>query len=225
MYSFRLLNALFTCNPLATLSPYLPTIFNLLLHRMQETAKENKKARYCRLFLHSLCVFSAVHGPQVLCQSLEALTNGLVSMLVMNIWPMNVENLAGADDLEVKQTVVGATRLLTEAPLLTQKPEVWISLLRSTFPLMGSGGSNAGDQLHLGDEEAGGDGMEFDSAYSKLAYATIPPVDPCADVDTSAIGAYFGQRMNAFLKTSPNMSAGIAQALSAEEQRELQKLL
>jgi hypothetical protein len=136
VYSFKLLNALFACTPQAALAPYVPTIFNLLLTKMQESVKESKKTRYTRLFLHSLCVFSAVYGPQAMCETLERITPGLTGMLIGNILPFNVENLAGADDVEVKQTAVGLTRLLVEAPLLLQKPEVWGTLLRCTWPII-----------------------------------------------------------------------------------------
>jgi exportin-2 (importin alpha re-exporter) len=200
-YSFRLLNTLYACNPHSTLAPFLPTIFNLLLTRMQESVKESKKSRYCRLFLHSLCVFSAVYGPQALCDTLEGITSGLVGMLVMNIWSCNIDTLSNADDVEVKQTIVGATRLLVEAPLLQQKPDIWGSLLRSLWPMMGKTPSSklSGDDFLLDDEEGGG-GQEFDSAYSKLAYASIPAVDPCAEVELTAAPAFFATRLAAFLQ-------------------------
>ena len=209
MYSFRLLNALYSCNPVATLSPYVPTILNLLLQRMQEAVKEGKTARYCRLFVHSLCVFSTVYGPQLLCDTLETITPGLVGNLIMNIWSVNSDKLAAADDMEVVQSIVGATRLLTEAPVVYGRPEVWGSLLRSTWVMLdkssGSGGDGKAEDLLLGggDEEGalGGEQFEFDSAYSKLAYATIPSVDPCADINITAAPGYFAKGFSAFVQT------------------------
>lgn len=217
MYSFRLLNTLYSCGQHATLAQYLPTIFNLLLTRMQDSVKESKKTRYCRLFLHSLFVFATVFGPQALCDTLETITNGLVGMLMLNILPFNVENLASGDDIEVKQTIVGATRLLVEAPLLQQKPDVWGSVLRSIWPLMGKAtGNKLNTDEFLMDEEAGG--LEFDSAYSKLAYATIPPVDCCAEVEVTAAPAFFAKRLSAFLNSNAAFAQGIPQVFNDAEQ-------
>lgn len=228
MYSFKLLNALYACNPISTLGQYLPTILNLLLQRMQEAVKEGKTARYCRLFIHSLCVFSAVYGPQLLVETLETITPGLVGMLVLNIWSVNRDKLAAADEVEVKQTIVGATRLLTESPFLLQKPDVWGSLLKSTVALLGATShsrTNTAEDLLLG-EEGTGESTEFDSAYSKLAYATIPVVDCCAEVDTAAAPAYFAKSFVAFSRSAgAQIMSGIPQFLDASEVAALQQLM
>jgi len=60
-----LLDALVTHCPLAALSPYMGTVWNLLLHRMQEMMKDTKTPRYCRSFVHTLCLYAAIHGGQV----------------------------------------------------------------------------------------------------------------------------------------------------------------
>jgi hypothetical protein len=66
-------------------------------------------------------------------------------------------------------------------------------------------GANIADEF-LVDEEHGGEGPEFDSAYSKLAYATIPPVDPCAEVDVADVPAFFATRLAAFLRSPAGAS-------------------
>ena len=208
----------------ATLQPFLPTIFNLLLQRMQASVKESKVVRFARLFIHSLCVFSAAYGPALLCDTLEAMTAGLVGMLVQNIWSVNAEKLSTGDDQEVKQTIVGSTRLLTESAHLQSKPEAWSSLLRSTAILVGkvvSVGTNTGpsaDDLLNGDDENAGESLEFDSAYSKLAYATIPGVDVCAEVDSKAAPAFFAKQLVAKVGAIP-------QGLDARQVEMIQKLL
>ena len=209
VYAFQLLNCLYACNPVEVLLPYLTVIFNLLLQRMQEAMKEGKTARYCRLFLHSMCVFSAVYGPHVMCSTLETITPGLVGMIVMNIWSFNRAKCATSDDVDATQMVVGATRLLVESTVVTQKPEIWGSLLKSVVvlvdqsPSKGNLSSSAADDILLGDEDGAGEGgPEFDSAYSKLAYAYIPQVDPCADVSAQNAPLYFGKHLGAFLHSS-----------------------
>ncbi len=229
MYSFQLLNALFTCNPLATLQPYLPTIFNLLLQRMQASVKESKTVRFARLFLHALCVFTVAYGASVLCETLEAITSGLTGMLIQNIWSVNADKMSSGDDQEVKQTIVGATKLLTESPHIAAKPEIWGSLLKSAVVLVGkvsSVGTNTGpsaDDLLNGDDEQ--ETHEFDSAYSKLAYASTPSVDICSDVESSKASAYFGQQLAAFSGTHGQLFGLVGQVLTPPEAAVLQSVM
>ena len=67
VYAFALLDALVTHCQLAALAPYMGTVWNLLLHRMQELMKDTKTPRYCRSFVHTLCLYAAIHGGQVHC--------------------------------------------------------------------------------------------------------------------------------------------------------------
>jgi exportin-2 (importin alpha re-exporter) len=50
-YAFKLLNIIIKHAPLNTLNPYLPTIFGLLLTRLQEHMKDTKTPKYCKLFI------------------------------------------------------------------------------------------------------------------------------------------------------------------------------
>jgi hypothetical protein len=236
VYSFQLLNALYACNSLDTLRPFLPTVFNLLLHRMQVAVKESKTSRYCRLFLHSMCVFSAVHGGQPLGDILEAITAGLTSMIIQNIWSFNREKCAGSDALEVKHIVVGAARLLVESQAVCGNPEVWGSLLKSVWACVDENSSSSGgaaaaalaaDWANDAEEGGAGGGLgDFDSAYSKLAYATIPEIDPCADC-TQAPAQYFAQTLAAFFKQPQGAQfyALLPKYLDANEAAAAQRLL
>mmetsp|Transcript_30239 Transcript_30239/g.50587 ORF Transcript_30239/g.50587 Transcript_30239/m.50587 type:complete len:1000 (+) Transcript_30239:127-3126(+) len=228
IHAFKLLNSLYACNPLSTLMQYLPTIFNLLLQRMQATVKESKTARYCRLFIHSMCVFSVIYGPQPLCETLETITAGLVRMVVMNVWSHNRTACASCDDADVKQMVVGITRMLVEPSVISSQPDVWIDLFRDVWVLISKESSKhsaAVEEFLLGEEEAGIGSMEFDSSYSKLAYAAIPSVDPCAQVGPE--DAHFAKSMALFLHSPAGapFSALISQSLDASEQSALQSLL
>lgn len=202
---------------------------------MQESVKESKTTKYCRMFLHSLCVFCSVHGCNVITETFESITPGLLSMIVLNIWVPNRVACLSSGDEEVKQMIVGITRLLVEnVPVVVQKPEVWCSLLQTVWVLLdqtsSSSSSTSNDNLFQGgddDDEAavvgGGGGVEFDSAYSKLAYATIPSIDPCVDINSGIV--FFTQRFAQFIQNNNQFVTLISQALEPQAVLNFQALL
>lgn len=228
VYSFKLLNALYACNSMATMAQYLPTIFNLLLHRMQEAARDSKTSRYCRLFLHSLCVFSVVYGSQALLDNLEKLTVGLTAMII-NVWAANRSTCASMDSDDIKHMIVGGTRMLVEGhAAVAQNPDVWGSLLWSLFALTAAGSDLASTSAGVGvSTELDGtilESMEFDSSYSKLAYASVPTPDPCRDISTDGT-TYFATQLSSFLRAQPQYANTIPQFLPTDEAAALQALL
>jgi len=225
-YSFILLNSIFSNNPIETLSPFLPTIFNLLLMRLQESSKESKVSKYTRCFLHSLCVFCISFPAQVLHDQLETITNGLVSMITLNIWEPNRDNCAAADKTEIRQMLIGGTHLLLQSALVT-KQSVWGSLLNTLVALAeaaSGGGTNlASDDFFLADDEEVG-GKEFDSTYSRLAYAQIPTADSTAAIASAP--AYFLTMLSQFCAASPGQNINAIQAsIDPKFSNALQKLL
>lgn len=188
--------------------------------------KDTKTPRYCKLFLHVICVFSAVHGAKLLFDTLESMTQGLTGMIILNVWSHNRSACAGSDTLELKQLVVGATKLLTESPI-TQKPDVWGSLFKSTLALVDAGAEKSSDYSGgLGDEDGVDDeAREFDSAYSKLAFASVVTEDPLASITVSP-AAYFVSTISTFTRTAPGQYSPVIQsALDAREAAALQALL
>ena len=200
---------------------------------MQEVAKDNKTARYSRLFLHSLSVFCAVYDAQTLCDVLESITAGLISMIILSIWSVNRETCAAADAADRKQIVVGAAKLLTETSTVAQKPEVWGSLLKTIMAVVqqdtgatGPGGLTGAAGSDLADLEGTVlEAAEFDSTYSKLAYATLPDIDPCASIPSA--GAFFAGKLKVFLQqpAGAQLSAVIGQALAPQEATALHAML
>ena len=222
MYAFNLLDNLFVYNTTSTITPFLPTIFQLLLQRMQESMKDTKTPRYCKLFIHSICLFSTIHGPQLLYDSLEALTPGLVGMLICNVWSVNRAACAGNDKLEVKQMIIGGCRLLTESSI-SQKPEVWSSLFQSILALVDAGADKTSQDTAGEDEEQ--EARDFDSTYSKLAYASVVTVDP-SEAITAAPAAHFATTIAQFTASRPGQYTPLIQkALGPREAAALQALL
>ena len=68
IHAFALLNTIYTSLPLATLTPYLPTLFQILLKRLQESVKDTKVTKYARHLIVSLNVFVQAHGSATLIQ-------------------------------------------------------------------------------------------------------------------------------------------------------------
>ena len=192
------------------LNPFLVTIFNLLLHRLQESVKASKKVPYCKHFIHNLCVFSAVYGSQPLFTTLESITSGLVTMLVMNIWSENRTQCAQLDSQEVKHILVGGTKLLCETAL-ANNPDSFKSLFESLFALVHESEDNNGHHELVLDENP--EDRAFDSAYSKLAYALVPNVDPCADIASGPV--YFITTVSSFTKSRPGQYGNIITAALA----------
>jgi exportin-2 (importin alpha re-exporter) len=225
-YAFKLLDSLICNNQLATLSPFLPTIFNLLLHRMQEQMKETKTPKYCRCFLHTIALFASVYGGRALVEAFDGLEKGLIGMIILQVWSVNRANCVSADKVEVKQMIVGGTRLLCETSV-AQNPETFSSLLKSILALLGAGvekgGAGADFSEEFLDEEA--DAREFDSTYSKLAYAQVADVDPTAEIPS--VAGYFGSALGALARSAApgQYTSLIASALDEGEKVVLQGAL
>jgi hypothetical protein len=196
---------------------------------MQESAKESKTNKYSRLFIHCLCEFCVIFPAQTLFDQLESITNGLISMVVLNVWSQNRVSCAAMDVLDVKHMIIGGTRLLLETPIAL-KPDVFASLLKSVLFLVGgfeddkSGArSGRGEDLLLL-EESEEDGREFDSTYSRLAFAFVPTVDPAAAVPSAS--SFFVTSLAGFCSAHAGQYfAAIQNALDEREASLLQDLL
>jgi exportin-2 (importin alpha re-exporter) len=221
MYAFKLVNALYAA-PSADkfLAPFLGTIVNLQLLRLQELMKDTKTPKFAKSFLHSLSYFACMHGGKALYDVLESLSAGLSNVVIVQIWPHNRQACATLDDDEVSQLLVGASKLLCETPVNTA-PEVWGEMLKSTVTLLGVKHThNDLEDTFLLDEE-GIENREFDSAYSKLAYAIIP--DPPLPAEMAAAPAFFANQLSKLCSSKPGAYLPVIQkVLSPEEQSALQ---
>lgn len=162
--------------------------------------KTTKTAPFCRMFIHSMSFFVCLHGAQLLYDTLEALTPGLVSMLLTNVWYVNKTPCSVGSATEIRVMLVGGTKLLCESPV-QRNPEAWLRLLQSLLVLI-QAKKDALLDLHLEtlEEELGGH-KEFDGVYSKLAYSSITVLDPCAEVASMPI--YFATAVSNFIRGTP----------------------
>jgi exportin-2 (importin alpha re-exporter) len=211
-YAFQLIESLFAYGPLTTLRPYIPTIFNLFLMRMQEQMKQSQTPKFCRSFIHTMFYFAIVHGGKTLFEVLEAIGAGLSGNLVTSVMACNTSMCANLDKQSVGRIVLGGAGLLTESGI-ADNPVAWIALLKFVLTLASSalniasvrdGGAAALArealllESEVEDEEAAA--RDFDSTYSKLAYVQIP--DPVVGLDTNAsIAAAFVNKLSHLFAT------------------------
>ena len=188
-YAFKLLNIIIKHAPLNTLNPYLPTIFGLLLTRLQEHMKDSKNPKYIKSFLHTLCFFAAIHGGQ----NLETVflsvdpSGSLLHTLIIEVWSPNSAVCASNEKTEVRHVIIGGTNILCHSNV-KQNLVTWGSLLKSIITLLDADGNRVGldldDNNSWGLDEEAAD-REFDNTYSKLAYAQVPDPDLTADISSA----------------------------------------
>lgn len=186
---------------------------------MQDSVKISKTQPYAKHFIHSLCVFSVVHGSKTLYDILESITKGLIGMIVLNVWPFNKTNIATSKD-DIKHILVGGTKLLVESPI-TDNPDLWIGLLKS---LVASFAANKDLKLESVMDEENAEGKDFDSTYSKLTFGGISYTDPTNEIASGV--SYFVVSLSKFTQSNPGKYAKLIQEKFDESEKEaLQKAL
>lgn len=78
---FRILHAVVVHVPLAALQPFLPTVWQLLLQRLQSA----RTPKYQRLFVGFLALVVAKQGVPAAREALNAMQPGLFLMLLTNV--------------------------------------------------------------------------------------------------------------------------------------------
>jgi hypothetical protein len=185
---------------------------------MQDSVKVTKVQPYCRMFIHSMCIASCLFTSQVLYDALEAQTQGLVTMIIMNIWSPNTANCAASTPTEKKDILIGGTKLLLESKVASN-PEVWKSLLSSLIPLT----SEKQDLSFTFDEDEQEEIKGFDTTYSKLSYATIYTSDVNGEIPSAT--QFFITSLSQFTRNHPGQYSSLVSQLKPEQQTELQGLL
>ncbi len=185
---------------------------------MQESVKVQKVQPFVRSFVHSISVFSTVYGPNVLYDALESQTQGLVAMIILNVWSHNIQNCAAATKSEKKDILVGGTKLLLESKLVANA-DAWKGLLIALLPLT----EDAVEHDFLFDALEQEEIKAFDSTYSKLAHSSIYSLDVTSDVASGI--SYFANALNQFSQASGNEFIGRVQQLNPEQQRAVQVVL
>ena len=225
-WSFRILDGLFMHCPLEALSQYVPTIFQLLLKRLQDCmTMKNKNIGYVRRIAEGVCTFALNHGGAAAFDALEAQQAGMAGIMIKQIWGSNIEIVKNGSSSGSKKIVVGWTRILCESGLMSDQ-EGWTFLLKMILSMIPRLTTQA-DKEHEGGMGAqeGGDGeggREFGSSYSKLSHAA-PPVVPLA-AELEEAHKYFITRLGALCASKPGVYLPAIQA-AVSESPELSQVL
>ena len=205
--SFKLLNSIYTYNGHAVLTPFLQVLFTLIFRRVME----NKTPRFCKLAVHSFCVFTMINGANVLYDWLERISVGLTKNMVTQIWLPQADVCAAADIIDVNQMIVGGSKILCEAGV--RDPETFVALLKALLPLLRQESSTAesASEVLLESilEEELAENREFDSTYSKLAFAQVSEATQPPEVRQSH--SFFASMLSALCRSNPGVYLGMMQ--------------
>ena len=196
--AFRILNALVACYPFNSLAPYAPTIWQLLMTKLQD----QKNSGYPKLFFHAMAIFALHYGATATFDLLEKVSMGVVKNLILQVWAPLSASIASGDDQELKETLLGGTKLLCETPI-AQDPEVFGHLLKALVQL-----ANARAVHHV--EVDFGDDVEergFDTAYSKLAFCQLPEIEH--DKAAQQAGLHFVNSLSSLCQRHPGRYVSI----------------
>ncbi len=189
-YAFQLLASLIAVLDTVAISPFLGTIFNLIFTKLMST----KSKKYPKLVCVFLMNFAHTYGGAALFQSLESMQVGMTTMIITQVFEKHLGLLMGSGRDNIAFLMCGGTRLLLETPLGQQPGPVLSSLVVSLTKLgmQYSGVGASATQLdalnaealaaQLLEEQQGAD-RQFDSAYSKLVYASVPSPTGSAELE------------------------------------------
>jgi exportin-2 (importin alpha re-exporter) len=212
---FFILNALVEFLPPPAWAEHLPTVWSLLLQRLQSSRTQ----KYTRSFTVFLALLLAKQGPAWVAAGLDGVQAGLFAMLVEQVWLTGLAAVAG--DTERKLAAVAATKLLTEFPPLASDAAavLWGRLLEAAVVLL----VDEAEEAQPGDAEeeegrlptaaAGGT-----PAFARLASAARPETQPVPEVrDARKFLAASIARMAAAQpgRLAPRIAAMLGQASQA----------
>eukprot|EP01041_Mallomonas_annulata_P009929 gene9929-20647_t len=216
-YGFSLLEALIRYVPWVNMDAYFRTILELLLRRLME----NSTPHYMRHLMSAMCLMSTMYGAQQLYQTLEGIQLGMTSMLITKIWTPVSENSANIDTSMIKHMVIGCTKLLCDSPI-SQNPQLWGPLLKLTISII-DGNQDKSDEKDTNEDDKE-DSREFDSTYSRLAYAQVPEPEPTQEM--IQMTSVFVNSLATLCKSNPGAYSGLIQSVLDERGRmTLQTLL
>ena len=174
---FFILNALVEFLDASAWQQHLPTIWSLLLQRLQHS----KTAKYARSFCIFFALLLARLGPVWTAAGLDAVQAGLFAMLLEQVWLPGLAGVSG--ELERRLAACGATRLLVDFPPLAHESAapLWGRLLEATVSLLVEEEEEAGGAGEE-EEEEGAAAAGGGAAFARLASAARAETEPVPEV-------------------------------------------
>jgi hypothetical protein len=204
-------------------------ILQLMLIRLQE----NRTPQLSKLFIHFLCVIAySPHGAAYIFNVLESLQSSMTTMIITDIWAPTADVISHADSVEFNQIILGGLQFLVDSPV-SDDSRTWIELFKILLHLLSESSASSTsarkpsiDITQLLDDDT--ESREFDSTYSKLAYAQIIEVlDPVLEGGgPDQMRAKFGEKLSQLCKGSPGKYSNLLRSqLSSEQQQMLQEII
>ena len=179
---FLLLEAIIMYAPMDSIRGVSKDIFQVLLVRLQSAAQNKQKnARYFRLVSNYFSLFAGKYGAQAFVEQLDVIQQGIAFTLLKQFWLPPLVQSAPSTKMDAKINIVGLTKILCESPSLLARPdgqEIWGDIL---FAIV-QAASSVGTGLGSNNEDDFVVEVSYDSAYSKLHFASKPVTDPFPEV-------------------------------------------
>lgn len=220
--AFDILSSSVIYFPQEAMETKIPTIFNLLLMRLQNSPSP----RYKKLVTTFWALFVGKYSSQVFVDRMNSIQTGLASVLMVQFWaPRLLKNDPPYQKTEAKVQVIGVTKLLCEYPAMladANNQKAWQATLVGLVSLLTSATFKPATVSNVDDEPEMEIETGYDAQFSKLVYASKAVEDPFADIaDPSAFfvqslhGLLSSQRSQVFpliqqgLGTDPKLASGL----------------
>ena len=208
--------------PAAAMAPFMKTACEIILRRLMD----NKSPQYMRLSMHFFCLFALQSSAEFVEQCLDSIQSGMLGTLVADVW--SKVSATGMDTLQLRRLITGCTKLLCETKLILSPRHVG-AMLRIIVSIIevDEGADSAGWKTALSEgvlaavaeeEEVSRD---FDSTYSRLAYANIP--DPEMSPQEAQAALYFARTISVASTRVPGLFLPAIQGSLDERQQEILK--
>jgi exportin-2 (importin alpha re-exporter) len=207
--AFDILHSVISQFPPVVLEPVLPTLFQLLLVRLQSS----KTPRYTRLVTSFFALFAGKFGAQAYFDRLNSMQPNLGTMLVLQIWGPRLVDDPPLNLIEAKMQVIGVTKMLCESATLLTESTAWGQLFVGMAMLLTSGTFKT-KSAESWNESAESE-VAYDAQYSRLVFASKVVEDPFVDINDPT--AFFVQSIHQLVLSNPaHLQPLIQEILTAE---------
>jgi len=169
---FYLLNTIVEYAGWNNIQPFSDGVLRCLFARLSS----NKTIKFVKGLIVFLSLYVIKFGATTLIAAVDAIQSDLFGMLTERILTVDSQKVSGG--IERKICCVGFTKLLTDCPdlfVVGKYSRFWLKLLRSVAEIMELPEEDAtDDEYFINVEETPG----YTAAYSQLAFATRPEIDP-----------------------------------------------
>ncbi|VVB03515.1 unnamed protein product [Arabis nemorensis] len=173
---FYVLNTVIEYLDYSAIAPYMNGIWSALFTRLQN----KKTVKFQKSLVVFMSLFLVKHGPAFLVETMNTVQPNVFTAILEHFWIPNLKLIMGA--IEVKLTVVAATRLICESPALLDPSaaKLWGKMVDSLVTLV-----SRPEQERVVDEPEMpeiSENVGYTAAFVSLYNAGKKEVDPLVDI-------------------------------------------